>query len=103
MQVSNVITVKAKQDLFGLDTIPLDQIVFVVNNNAFYYLKDWSRRNKTDGWKIINTATVQGKTVTSIGGGGSVDGSLYVKYQEAFITDPATAPDQLIYGNVQIY
>lgn len=100
MITTPIITVSNKQDLFGLNSIPSNQIVFVISNNAFYHLIDWSRRNKNDGWKTIGGSGTLSGNVVNIGGGGSSD--LYVKYQASFSGDPTYAPTQIIYGDIEI-
>lgn len=100
---TEIIIVKSKQELFGLKALSLNQIAFVTTSNAFFYLIDWSRRNKVDAWKQINSGAVtQNITVSGGGGTGTIDDTLFVKYQAEYESDPLTAPNQTIYGNIHV-
>jgi len=99
---TEVIIVKTKQELFGLKNISLNQIAFVTTNNSFYHLIDWGRRNKADAWKQINTGTTTQNVTVSSGGSGTIDSDLFVKYQAEYESDPTSAPDQTIYGNIHV-
>jgi hypothetical protein len=99
MITNQIITVKSKQDLLGLNNIPSDQIAFVTNSSSFYHLIDWSRRNKSDGWKLITTSSAPTAIVST---SSTLDDSDYVKYQSDYLSDPTAAPTQTIYGNVHI-
>jgi len=100
MTINQIITVKSKQDLLGLNNVPSDQIAFVTENNSFYHLIDWSRRNKVDAWKQITGGS--GDIIYNASGGGTIDDSNYVKYQNEYLSDPSSAPIQTIYGNIHI-
>jgi len=53
MTTITLIVVKERQELTGLKNIPPDQIVYVINDNVFYHLTDWSRRNKLTAWTCV--------------------------------------------------
>lgn len=100
MTINQIITIKSKQELLGLNNIPSDQIAFVTENHSFYHLIDWSRRNKVDAWKqIIGNS---GNITYNVTSDGTLDDSDYVKYQDEYLSDPTSAPTQTIYGNVHI-
>jgi hypothetical protein len=65
MKNITIISVDKRQELFGLDKIESGQLVYVVEDNLFYHLKDWSRRNKSGAWRPVN---IPPATSISIGG-----------------------------------
>jgi hypothetical protein len=92
--------VPSKSDLYGLQKVNIDQLVYCIKDNTFYHLRDISRSNKTDGWEqvaAIPKNTIAISTPTGAYLTQSVADLRYVQYQNINIK-----PDQTIYGNVNI-
>ena len=54
MKNITIISVDKRQELLGLNNIQSGQLVYVVSDNLFYHLFDWSRRNKISAWRAVN-------------------------------------------------
>lgn len=96
----NTLTINKKTDLYGLQNLSVDQLVYCSKDNTFYHLRDFSRSNKKDGWEQVTAIpnTIQtSDSVPSYYLTRAEGDSLYVKYQDA-----VTYPDQTIYGNVYV-
>lgn len=65
MKNITIISVDKRQELFGLNNIESEQLVYVVEDNLFYHLKDWSRKNKSGAWRPVN---IPSATSSNIGG-----------------------------------
>jgi hypothetical protein len=65
MKNITIISVDKRQELLGLSNIQSGQLVYVVNDNLFYHLFDWSRRNKISAWRAVNIPIA---TSISVGG-----------------------------------
>ena len=101
--MAELITVKVKSDLYGLQNIPVDQLAYVSKDNIIYHLKDISRKNKKDGWEAtgavpvnVNNTTITGTYLTE-----ETANSKYVKLQTSYAAIPTSAPLQQMYGDLQ--
>lgn len=65
MKNITIISVSKRQELLGLNKIEPDQLAYVIEDNLFYHLFDWSRKNKISAWRQVNIPIA---TSISVGG-----------------------------------
>jgi hypothetical protein len=98
--MDNLLKVKLKSDLYGLQIVSVDQLVYCTESNSIYHLKDISRKNKSDGWELV-TAIPKIVAINGIIPTGYLTKTLadleYVKYQSLL-----SSPEQTIYGDISI-
>ncbi|MCK9429724.1 MAG: hypothetical protein M0R17_06935 [Candidatus Omnitrophica bacterium] len=97
--MDSLITVINRTDLYGLQKVNIDQLVYCSNDNTIYHLIDISRKNKKDGWEQVS-AVPTNATINIIGGAYLTQATAdlrYVRYQTSSIH-----PDQTIYGNIHV-
>ena len=65
--MDNLLTVNIKSDLYGLQNISVNQLVYVSKDNIIYHLRDISRKHKKDGWEATGAVPVNVTNTTLAG------------------------------------